>query len=211
MTRTQTISRGTRLDDLPAGTQVIMVNATRYLRFPAALLAVAVLVTMPACAAGVYPQALHGRRSRRPEFLQPGGQRRTHVGIEDARRGRAFDVRGHSEWRDIDRQRIERDDAQARRRGFEAGYEQGYQAIARPEIPRDRFPSPAAQSGYRDGLEDGRRDARENERFDPVRSRRYRSADHDYDRRDGPLEADQREYRDAFQRGHEDGYRGLRR
>ena len=51
--------------------------------------------------------------------------------------------------------------------------------------------------GYRDGVDEGRSDARHRERYDPVRSRRYRAGDHDYDRRLGPRE----ELRPALSRG----------
>src|SRR5207248_11636822 len=73
------------------------------------------------------------------------------------------------------------------------------------------YSSPAAQIGYRDGYEVGRNDARDLESFDPIRSSRYRSGDHDYDRRYGPKEEYTQIYRDAFQRGYEQGYRESRR
>jgi hypothetical protein len=204
-----------------------MFNATRYL--PAALLAAAALVTTPACAARVYSQPYPvGDRDDRT-FYNRGFNEGHAIGIEDARRGRPFDMHAHREWRDIDRQHIERDDARAYRQGFEVGYGQGYHQWARADYPpvpayppprppqapysseaREGYVTPAAQNGYRDGLDEGRRDAQNRERFDPGRSRRYRSADHDYDHRYGPLDVYKREYRDAFQRGYEEGYRGFR-
>lgn len=72
---------------------------------------------------------------------------------------------------------------------------------------RGAYRSPAFDIGYRDGFEVGRDDARDREPYDPVRSRRYRSADHGYDYRFGPREAYKREYRAAFERGYADGYR----
>jgi hypothetical protein len=204
-----------------------MFNATRYMT--GALLAAAALVTTPACAARVYPQPSPiGDRDDRA-FYNRGLNEGRAIGIEDARRERPFDVHAHREWRDIDRQHVDRDDVRAYRQGFEVGYGEGYHRLARTDYPpvppypppqpsrapysgegHDRYVTPAAQNGYRDGLDEGRRDAHDRERFDPVRSRRYRSADHDYDRRYGPLDVYKREYRDAFQRGYEEGYRGFR-
>jgi hypothetical protein len=125
------------------------------------------------------------------------------------------------------------------RRGFESGYTEGFNRYRRgygygtpqsgygygtPQrgygypTPSYGYPSsvpayssPAAQIGYRDGYEVGRNDARDRESFDPVRSRRYRSGDHDYDRRYGSKDEYKRVYRDAFQRGYEQGYREYRR
>ena len=47
--------------------------------------------------------------------------------------------------------------------------------------------------------------------FDPIRSNRYRSGDHEYDSRYGSKDEYKRVYRDAFQRGYEQGYRENRR
>jgi hypothetical protein len=88
-------------------------------------------------------------------------------------------------------------------------YDTGYPRGA--SYPVYRNVSPAGDIGYRDGFDAGRDDARHRERFDPVRSRRYRSADHDYDRRYGPHEMYARDYRAAFERGYRDGYERGRR
>ena len=78
-------------------------------------------------------------------------------------------------------------------------------------VPRDgELESRAENAGYRDGIDEGRSDARHHARYDPVGSRRYRSADHDYDRRIGPREEYVRHYRAAFERGYAEGYRGTR-
>ena len=123
------------------------------------------------------------------------------------------------------------------RNGFEAGYSESYNRYAPSygRYPGNRYPggtnpsyptypsrpggiavpragySPGAQNGYRDGLEVGRNDARDRNRFDPVRSKRYRDGDHDYDNRYGSRDAYKQDYRSAFQQGYEDGYRGVRR
>jgi hypothetical protein len=208
-----------------------MFKATRYLP---ALFATTVLFTTPACAAGVYSQRFPVADRDDRAFYNRGLNEGRAIGIEDGRRGRNFDARAHREYRDIDRNHADLDDVRAYRQGFEAGYDEGYRQAARRDYPprpnqpqyyppppaqpptygdaaRDRYVSPGGQNGYRDGVEEGQRDARNGERFDPVRSRRYRSADHDYNRRFGSLDEYKREYRDAFQRGYETGYRGFRR
>jgi hypothetical protein len=83
-------------------------------------------------------------------------------------------------------------------------YDTGYRAGYPP--PRAAYGSLAERNGYRDGIDAGRDDARHRERFDPVRSRRYRDGDHDYDRRFGPRDEYKREYRAAFERGYREGY-----
>lgn len=75
-----------------------------------------------------------------------------------------------------------------------------------PPVSRGGYASLAERNGYRDGIEAGRDDARHRERFDPVRARRYRQGDHDYDRRYGSRDEYTREYRAAFERGYRDGY-----
>lgn len=77
--------------------------------------------------------------------------------------------------------------------------------------PGGVYGSRAADVGYRDGLEVGRNDARDRESYDPIRSSRYRSADHDYDDHYGSRDEYKRVYREAFQRGYAEGYRGAAR
>lgn len=69
----------------------------------------------------------------------------------------------------------------------------------------------AYDNGFRDGVDAGRDDARHHRPFDPIRAKRYREGDHDYDRRYGSRNDYQREYRAAFQQGYEQGYRQYRR
>ena len=76
---------------------------------------------------------------------------------------------------------------------------------------RGGYGSPAAENGYRDGLEAGREDARDRNRFDPVRAKRYREGDHDYNGRYGSREDYKREYRSAFEQGYREGYGASRR
>src|SRR4029077_7259798 len=89
-------------------------------------------------------------------------------------------------------------------------YDTGYPRAGYPPPPPPRaaYVSLAERHGYRDGIDAGRDDARPRERFDPVRSRRYRDGDHDYDRRYGPRDDYKREYPYAFERGSREGYSG---
>lgn len=118
------------------------------------------------------------------------------------------------------------------RQGFEAGYRESYGRNARygrdggygrdervvipPVVIAPNYPPAnrgygsygaiAQQNGYRDGVEAGRNDARDRQRFDPVRAKRYREGDHDYNDRYGSREEYKREYRSAFEQGYRDGY-----
>ena len=122
----------------------------------------------------------------------------------------------------------------AYRQGFEAGYRQSFERNARygrddrygrdgrdervyaPVVIEPGYPSgdrgygssgsAAAQNGYRDGIEAGRSDARDGDRFDPVRAKRYREGDHDYNDRYGSRDDYKREYRAAFEQGSREGY-----
>jgi hypothetical protein len=162
-------------------------------------------------------------------------------GQNDARRGRDFSYTRHNEYRDADdgyrRGTIDRDlYRRSFRQGFQTGYSESFNRNARNNgrypggngypggysYPSDRggfgypsnrgvFRSPAADVGYRDGLDAGRNDARDRDRFDPVRAKRYRDGDHDYDSRYGPREEYKREYRAAFEQGYRDGYGAVRR
>jgi hypothetical protein len=119
------------------------------------------------------------------------------------------------------------------RQGFQAGYNESFNRYARNGRDRDRdyprvntpypnggygYPnggygggrvyttSPAAQNGYRDGIEAGRDDAHDRNRFEPVRAKRYREGDHDYNGRYGSRDEYKREYRAAFEQGYREGY-----
>src|SRR5437773_8117229 len=90
------------------------------------------------------------------------------------------------------------------RQGFEAGYSESYNRYAAnsrnprstyptypsyptyPTYPSDRgvprnsgrYNSAGGQNGYRDGLEEGRKDSRDRRAYDPQRTKRYREGDH---------------------------------
>ena len=139
------------------------------------------------------------------------------LGETDARRHRSFDHTRHGHYRDADAGYRGYGDLNAYRvlfrQGFAAGYNDGYRRYARGSAgyaaPVDpaRYGSPAAQAGYRDGYDQGRDDARDGDRYDPIRAPRYRAGDHDYSGRYGARESYKREYRAAFEQGYERGYR----
>lgn len=70
--------------------------------------------------------------------------------------------------------------------------------------------SPAAQRGFDDGYREGRNAGRGNDRYDPVREKRYRDGDSGYNRRYGSREQYKQEYRNAFRQGYDRGYREAR-
>ncbi len=120
------------------------------------------------------------------------------------------------------------------RQGYEAGYSEGYRGShgggsannypgsTYPTYPTSTYPSnpsypngstiprgaysQAADSGYRDGFDAGRNAARSRDRYDPVRAKRYRQGDHDYNSRYGSRDQYKREYRASFEQGYREGY-----
>jgi hypothetical protein len=65
-------------------------------------------------------------------------------------------------------------------------------------------------NGYRDGLEKGREDAQDRDSYDPVRHSWYRSGDRGYNSRYGTRDSYKLTYRDGFEAGYEQSYRGMR-
>jgi flagellar biosynthesis/type III secretory pathway protein FliH len=195
-------------------------------RIVPALLAAAVLTATSACASGGYYRYPTGSQTIDDRAYRRGYDEGREEGQNDARRGRAFDVRRHDEFRDARQQ--------AYRQGFVDGYDDGYRRNARGPVygstrPNGRYDdrngnygsyrpygsyggyaSPAAENGFRDGYDQGRDDARDRKPFDPVRATRYRSGDHDYNSRYGSRDDYKREYRAAFQQGYDRGYREVR-
>jgi hypothetical protein len=199
---------------------------------PAMLLSAATLASTSACAAQVYGyRGGYGQEIERRAY-DNGYRDGLRAGERDARRGRVFSIERQDDWRDTgdgyhrdfgDRELYGR----VFREGFRVGYSEGFNRFARgvsPSypaatypapgaviVPRGAYRSPAAQVGYRDGLEAGRNDARDRGRYDYARAKRYREGDHDYDSRYGTRDEYTREYRSAFQQGYDEGYRGARR
>lgn len=64
-------------------------------------------------------------------------------------------------------------------------------------------------NGFRDGLEKGREDAQDRDSYDPVRHSWYRSGDRGYNSRYGTKDSYKLAYRDGFEAGYEQAYRGL--
>ena len=109
------------------------------------------------------------------------------------------------------------------RQGFAEGYSEGYRRYSGrygngryddrgygyPSGRNDRYLSPF-DIGVRDGIEKGREDARDNDRFDPRRHKWYREGDHDYNDRYGSRDRYKDEYRRGFVSGYEQAF-GRRR
>lgn len=71
------------------------------------------------------------------------------------------------------------------------------------------YNSVAYDNGYRDGLTKGREDAQDRDSFDPVRHSWYRSGDRGYNSRYGTKDSYKLAYRDGFEAGYEQSYRGV--
>ena len=211
-----------------------MIKAYRVLP---ALLAAAVLTAAPACASrgSLYRYPSAGRASDDRAYRN-GFDEGRQQGANDARRGRSFDYSRHDEYRDADQgyrnANISRNEyRQVFRQGFVDGYNEAYRQYDRnrrgastypgrgpvfggqypQQNPRYGYRSPAADNGFRDGYDQGRSDARDGDRYDPVRAKRYREGDHDYNNRYGSRDEYKREYRSAFEQGYSQGYREIRR
>jgi len=209
-----------------------MIKTSRYL--PALLLLTGVSMAAPACAAQTYgyggPRNGGYARELERRAYDNGYREGLEEGQNDARRNRDFSYQRHDEYRDGDRG-YHRGDGdrefyrRSYRQGFQTGYSDAYSryAVNSGRNPRGIYPagpiypvspsnrgygsvSPAAQNGYRDGVQAGRDDARKRDRFDPVRASRYREGDHDYNGRYGSRDDYKREYRAAFEQGYREGY-----
>jgi hypothetical protein len=195
-----------------------------YRHLPALTLALAVGAATPACATPLYQSRGIYSQSFERRAYDNGRHEGFEAGRDDARGGRRFSYARDREYRNADAGYRRQDGSlnayrRTFRQGFQDGYSDGFNQFARA-IPRTApyprgarpgiYTSPAAENGYRDGLEAGRNDARRRGPFNPERSSRYRSADHNYNRRYGSKDDYRREYRVAFQRGYEDGFTGAR-
>jgi hypothetical protein len=187
------------------------------------MLAIGLSMAAPACAAQArYYGGQPDYREIERRAYDAGYRQGFSNGERDARDRRDFRVDRGQDYRDADRSWRDRD-RRFFRDGYQAGYTEGYQRVARDDRrggfrapdnrgnPEGRFSSPAAQVGYRDGLEAGRNDASDRHRYDPRQSKRYREGDRDYDRRYGSLDQYKLDYRAAFMQGYDVGYQGYRR
>jgi hypothetical protein len=207
--------------------------------FVPAVAAAVVLVATSACASGGYygyPGTRPSVRQVDDRAYRNGYEEGRVQGQNDAQRGRSFDYSRHNEYRNAQSgyggYGNRNEYRNVFQEGFQAGYDEGYRRFARggaypsgPNVYRgtNRGPvyngppvystprnSQAGQVGFRDGIEQGQRDARDRRPFDPVRASRYRSADRDYNSRYGSRDEYKREYRSAFEQGYQQGY-GARR
>ena len=80
-----------------------------------------------------------------------------------------------------------------------------------PYYNRSRYTSPPFQNGYRDGLEKGREDGDDNDRYDASRHSWYRSATRGYEDEYGTRADYQVRYREGFEAGYSEGYRAYSR
>lgn len=79
-----------------------------------------------------------------------------------------------------------------------------------PRVGNDgynRYTTPAFQNGYRDGLQKGREDGDDNDRYDVNRHSWYRSATRGYENEYGSRAEYQARYRQGFEAGYGEGYR----
>jgi len=208
-----------------------MVRAHRF--FSASVLCAGLMTVAfaPACAAQSYygyPRGYYRDVERRA--YDNGYREGLEEGRSDARHDRNYSYERHSEFRDAD-DGYHRGDGDREfyrhsyRYGFQAGYNEAYNRNARysrgvyppyqtyPTYPSNRggYGSIARDNGYRQGIDAGRRDARDGERFDPVRAmQRYYRDDSSYDNRYGSRDEYKRDYGAAFEQGYREGY-GQRR
>ena len=138
------------------------------------------------------------------------------AGEDDARRGERFNYNDERDW--------QRAGNRAFRDGFERGYTEAYRRNDRGGYVGPggyggyggrgdggyrggAYANPATAAGFDDGYRQGREDARDGDRFDPVRAKRYREGDRGYDRRYGTREQWKTAYRQGFRAGYDRGYR----
>ena len=206
--------------------------------FPAALIVAGIGLATPACASQVYGNRGGPYRQVDRRAYDNGYREGLKDGENDVRSRRDYSYTRHDEYRDAD-QGYRRNDGNLDqyRRSFRQGYQTGYnEAFSRsggrnnrgayptyPSYPGATYPnypggtaiprgsySPAADNGYRDGLDAGRNAARSRDPYDPVRAKRYREGDHNYNSRYGSRDQYKRDYRAAFEQGYREGYQGTR-
>ena len=150
------------------------------------------LVATSACAAGLLTAAPAGAQARTGEYTYPTQAPAQAQGYRDG---------------------LDQGDRDAReRRAFSFEQDRQYQRYPRNYPPDGRargrnFRSVAYNNGFSDGYERGLDDARDGDRYDLIRDRRYRSADHGYRRQYGDRQYYKNIYRDGFRAGYDQGYR----
>ena len=156
------------------------------------------------------------------EAFQRGFRDGERLGADDARRGRAFNVQNHREYREADAGYGRNDGSRDRyrdefRRGFNEGYRNGYRddRFDRRDNRSDRdwnrggnFRDPGRARGFSDGYRRGLEDRRDNRRPDPNRFKEVRQGTAPgYDDNFGSRDRYTFSYRDGFRDGYEDGFR----
>lgn len=111
-------------------------------------------------------------------------------------------VEANAQWRDrngrddrYDRRDNRRNDRWGRNNGGYGGYN------------NNGIFNRARQQGYQDGLDVGMEQSRDNRRFDPGSSSRYRNATNGYESWMRDRDAYRNAYRRAFEQGYSEGYR----
>jgi len=109
-------------------------------------------IATTACARTTYDQRYPVFDSNDRAYYDGGFRDGRESGVDDARRGRSYDVTRHGEYRD-NRRGNDATDLRAFRTGFEAGYDEGYRSYARgnsrrgyPSASTYPYPSPPASS-----------------------------------------------------------------
>ena len=106
------------------------------------LLVTTLLLAAPACATGAgYPQRYPTVDRDDRKYHDQGFREGRESGRDDAQRGRSYDLRRHSEYRD-NRRGDDPGDLRAFRQGFESGYDEGYRCVRARRLRR----SPTALS-----------------------------------------------------------------
>ena len=181
-------------------------------------------LALPAHASAQYRDRNDGGWNNRVggEAYQRGFREGERLGGDDARRGRAFNVQTHREYREADAgydrndgsRDLYRDDF---RRGFTEGYRNGYRddRLDRRDSRNGRdsnrggLRNPGQARGFSDGYRRGIEDRRADRRFDPSRFKEVRQGTAPgYNDDFGSRERYTISYRDGFRDGYEDGFRG---
>jgi len=106
--------------------------------------------------------------------------------------------------RDRDRDRNRRDDWSRNRNRRSGRYNDGYPDLGGSFDLRQT----ALNAGFTDGVKEGRKDRRSNDRYDFRDESGYQRATRDYSSRLGDRSIYQEYYREAFEHGYADGYAG---
>jgi len=174
-------------------------------------------LALPAHASAQYRDRNDGGWNNRVggEAYQRGFREGERLGGDDARRGRAFNVQTHREYREADAgydrndgsRDLYRDDF---RRGFTEGYRNGYRddRNGRDDRWNGGIRNPGQARGFSDGYRKGVDDRRNNRRFDPDRFKEVRQGTAPgYNGDFGSRERYTFSYRDGFRDGYQDGFR----